>query len=196
MSNNKETVKKIIYCVFITLAVLSVYFGSFLALKKAQAYPKALASVTTITTIDQFKKVFQPALDLPSPVGQEEVVRFISTLVINALPSSQNTESAEKGNRQVIEFLEPYMFKNNVRHLMILGGLYSEMWDKHGNKEDYLNAEKYYKIGLQIGPKLPPMLYGLFTLYKSGGDKDNMKKIGEKILSYWPDDTGVRDTIK
>jgi len=35
----------------------------------------------------------------------------------------------------------------------------------------------------------------MFDLYQRKGDKENMKKIGEKILKYWPDDENIKKSI-
>lgn len=49
---------------------------------------------------------------------------------------------------------------------------------------------------LSIGPKLPPVLYGLLSLYATKGDIANEKEVAETILKYWPQDTRVSDILK
>jgi len=53
-------------------------------------------------------------------------------------------------------------------------------------------TEDYYLKAYAIGPKLPPVLYGLADLYASNGDVAKFKPVAEAILANWPDDKQMR----
>jgi hypothetical protein len=57
----------------------------------------------------------------------------------------------------------------------------------------YLNAaDYYYSKGLELGPKRPQFLYGMFDIYRIVGDVNNAEKIAGQILSQWPGDDKTR----
>ena len=88
------------------------------------------------------------------------------------------------------------MLKNNVRHLIILGQMYSVLWQKSGKEEDFKKAEEYYLKAMEIGPKLPPVIYGLLDLERASGNNEKIKEISKIIFQYWPEDERVRQTIE
>ena len=76
------------------------------------------------------------------------------------------------------------------------GQLYLTLFNNYGQKpEDFKKALNYYERAFMIGPKLPPVLYGLFNLYIQSGQKDKAKEIGQIILNYWPDNDQIRGLI-
>ncbi|MDO8557209.1 MAG: hypothetical protein Q7R98_01985 [Candidatus Jorgensenbacteria bacterium] len=185
--------KQIVATVLIAFAILSIYFGSYLPLSKAQKYVEALrAARSSARSISDFKMLFNIPLDFYSPIGNEEVIKFLSIDILNAITQKQ----PEEINRSLVEYIEPHMFKNDVRHLIILGQMYAILWREYGNKEDYLKSESYQQMALAIGPNLPPVLYGLLDIYQASGDKVKLMEIAKTIVKYWPEDEGVQKVIK
>lgn len=189
----KEILKIVIPYLLITVSLASIYYGAFLPFKKAQLYIKASRLLDLVRSVDDLKRVFRPVLETYSPIGQEETVKFTSTLILNSVSVDSTSED---GAAQSVEFLEPYMMKNNVRHLIMVGQMYRRLWERFGKEEYFIKSEKYLQDALSIGPKLPPVLYSLFELYSKKGDEEKAKKIGGTILNYWPDDAYVKSIIQ
>jgi tetratricopeptide (TPR) repeat protein len=181
--------KQSIAIIGIILAILSIYFGSYLPLVKSRRFITALGSASSVKTINDFQKNFDNAFKFYSPVGDEEMAKFLSSDILRAISQKEQSEAA---SRALVNYIEPYMFKNNVRHLIVLGQMYFVLWQKSGKEEDFKKAEEYYLKALAIGSKLPPVLYGLFDLERAAGNNEKAKEIGEKILKYWPEDERVR----
>ncbi|MDP3015314.1 MAG: hypothetical protein Q8N28_02795 [bacterium] len=182
-------IKKIIIVIVIVIVLFAIYFGSILPFKKAQLYIKSAYQMPSLKTPEDFKKVFDKLFGFYSPIGDYEAARFLGNNLVNAVANPKNPEIA---SRYLVEYLEPKMRKDETRHLLILAQIYFFLWEKSGNENDFLKSEEYYREALIYGPKLPPVLYNLFDLYRLRGDEENTRKIGEKILKYWPEDERVK----
>lgn len=182
-------IKKILISFGVLLAILSIIFGSYLPFVKSHSYVRAINMLNSIKTLPEFENVFGQVLSSYSPVGQEEIVKFFSSDIITSLVSQNNPEIL---SREIVSFIEPYLFKNDVRHLITRGNLYSLLWQKYRQESDYVKSEEAYRAALTIGPKLPPVLYSLLDLYNAKGDMEKLKEIANTILKYWPDDQKVK----
>ena len=188
----KQSIKIIICVIGILTAVLSIIFGSYLPLVKARLFIVSLSSASSIKTINDFQKNFDKPFKFYSPVGDEETAKFLSSDILKSISQKEQSEAA---SRILVDYMEPYLFKNNVRHLIILGQMYSVVWQKSGKEEDFKKAEEYYLKALKIGPKLPPVLYGLLDIERAKGNKEKVKEISEIILKYWPEDERIKSLI-
>jgi len=186
--------KNIIILFFVFLAIFSIYFGSILPFVKSQRYIKAVKNLSFVRSLDDFKNNFDKVLNFYSPVGDEEVVKFLSVSIFDIISNkNQNEEIA----RALVSYIEPYLFQNNVRHLLTGGNLYFRLWADYGRKDEYLEkAEDYLLKAYQIGPKLPPVLYGLFDLYYALGETAKARNIAEIILNYWPEEGKIIDKLQ
>lgn len=187
-----QTIKIIICVIGILGAVLSIIFGSYLPWVKSRLFITSLGSASSIKTINDFKKNFDKPFKFYSPVGDEETAKFLGSDILRAISQKEQSEEA---SRILVDYMEPYMLKNNVRHLILLGQMYSVLWQKSGKEEDFKKAEEYYLKALAIGPKLPPVLYGLFDLERAKGNEERVKETGEKILQYWPEDERIKEIL-
>ena len=186
--------KQFLIIILIILAILSIYFGSYLPLVKARRYVAALRSNQNVKTLEDFKANFDKSFAFYSPIGDEEIAKFLSSDIL-AIIASQNQQ--EKIDRALVTYLEPYTFKNNVRHLMVMGQMYGLLWEKYGRKEeDFQKAEEYWQKAFVIGPKLPPVLYGILNLYQAKGDQEKIKEVSEIILQHWPEDEKIKEILK
>src|SRR3989338_11583231 len=186
--------KQFLIIILIILAILSIYFGSYLPLVKARRYVAALRSNQNVKTLEDFKANFDKSFTFYSPIGDEEIAKFLSNDILSII-ASQNQQ--EKIDRALVAYLEPYAFKNNVRHLMVMGQMYGLLWEKYGRKEeDFQKAEEYWQKAFVIGPKLPPVLYGILNLYQAKGDQEKIKEISEIILQHWPEDEKIKEILK
>ncbi len=188
----KNVFKNVLISAGLILALLSVFSGSYLPIVKARSYIRAINMLSSVKDVPEFENVFGKALDIFSPVGQEEVVKFLSSDIVRGIVSQNNPEAV---SREIVSFIEPYLFKNDVRHLITRGNLYNLLWQKYGHIEDFAKTEEAYRAALAIGPKLPPVLYSLLDLYQAKGDFGKEKEIGNIILGYWPNDQNVRNIV-
>lgn len=173
------------------LALFSIIYGVILPINRSRTYIGGLQTLGTVKTTEEFKKKFKPALEHPSPIGDEEISKFMANDILNIV--SQNKDEGVR--KELINFIEPYMDKENVRHLLVMAQMYGVVWQDTKKDADYLKAEEYLLKARSIGPKLPPVLYTLVNLYQAKGDKAKLKEVGETILRYWPNDAGVKELI-
>jgi len=188
-----DTLKQFIIVLLILGAVASIYFAALAPLAKAQSYIHALRSIPSIGSVEEFKQVFDVPLTFSSPIGQEEVVKYIAS---NIQEISTQPNQPESVMRALAGYIEPYIFQNDVRHLIVMGQIYYILWTNYGRKDaDFEKAVEYFSKVRTIGPKLPPALYSLFSLYKEHGDIDKAKALAEDILKLWPDDAEIQKIL-
>ncbi len=197
---NNPLIKKIIAAAAVIFILYIAYYGSFLPLRKSQTFIKTLKGLQTIRSYEEFEKAFSVPINMPSPIGQEELVRNTSNIVLNLLQrGGGNPELAAA----LVDFLERYFnpilergrgmsFEQN---LYILGAI-NELAFFQTNQVKYLLAAKnHYSQGLELGPRRPQFLYGMFDIYRIEGDIPQAKAIAERILGQWPNDTRTKDAL-
>ena len=142
-----------------------------------------------VKSIPEFAANFDRVFNYYSPVGDEEVVKFVSSEILGAVTSGRQGEPI---SRALTEYIGPHLHKENVRHLMIGGRLYFSLWRLSGKESDYYAAEEYFRRAHEIGPKLPTPLYALLELYGNAGKKNELQEIAATIFSLWPQDTRLK----
>lgn len=185
----KLITKQFVIIALIILAILSIIFGSYLPLIKSQKYISALRAGSQVTSVEQFKANFDNPIKFYSPIGDEEVIKFLTNDILQIITQEKQSEPV---SRILAEYTEPYLFQNNVRHMIVGAEYYLVLWQKSGKEEDYQKSEEYFKKARDIGPKLPPVLYGMLNLYQIRGDAQKVQEIKEVILKYWPEDEGIK----
>ncbi len=188
-----EIVKTFVLIGFFILAVLSIIFGCYLPLRKSQLYIDALSLMPSVKTIQEFEANFDKSLKYYSPVGDEEVTKFLANTILQITSQQNQSEAIDK---MLADYIEPYLFKNEVRHLLAAAQLHEALLTKYKRMEDLQKAESFFQAAYAIGPKLPPVLYGLLDVYRMEGNNEKAKQIGETILQYWPDDKNVSNIVK
>lgn len=176
----------------IVLALLALYFGSLLPLTKAQSYIAAEHGMSSVRTLDDFLTNYDMALDLYSPVGDEETAKFLGGKILNIVAQGQS----EDVSRELVRYIEEHLFDDDVRHLMLQGQMYQVLWENYEQEEDYQKAVDYFELTHEIGPDLPPPLYSLFKLYGLKEDMENFERTGRLILERWPQDEKVSELLK
>lgn len=177
--------KKIIIISMAIGVVLSIYFTAYLPLAKSRRYISSILGSQEIQSLEDFYNNYNQSLEFYSPTGQEEAVRFTANDMLHAVANEVQQESFD---REIVSYIEPYLFEDNVRHLLIGAQLYFVLWKKYNHQEaDFSKAEYYYAKTLLLGPKLPPALYGLFDLYNEAGEREKQKLVGTRILELWDD---------
>jgi len=184
---------KIIAVILLILGVLSIYFGAYAPIVKARRYVSTINSLSTVSTVEDFENRFNKVFDFYSPIGGEEITKYLGTNIINIIGQG---DQPELPMRALVNYIEPHLLQKNVMHLLIGAYAYQALWNYYGYQEDdFIRAGNYYKKAFEIGPKLPPVLYGLMEMYQIKGDVNGMKEMGSLILKYWPEDENVEQII-
>lgn len=189
-------IKKIIIFIVIVMVALSIYFGSYLPLKKSQLWISVYRHTPQMQSFEDFKEVFNQPLDFYSPIGRSEELKFFTNEVLTLLKRNPSEPVA----RQLINYIEEkYQIffanpddRNFTKSFVSLGNIYRLLWSMYGQAEDFEKAEYYYQEGLKLSPGRPQFLYSLFDLYISGGDIVRAKEIGDEILEHWPQDSAFK----
>lgn len=179
----------------VLVAILAIIYGAYLPLAKSEAYINALQSANSVHTLQEFKDVFNRVLQFQSPVGDEETAKFLGNVILGIVSQSGQSEDV---SRALAEFVRPYFADQNVIHLLTAGNIYDTLWRKFHKEEDFAVAEAYYLRALELGPKVPPTLFGLLDLYRSkgGAELEKVQSLATTILKYWPDAFGVAQVQK
>lgn len=167
--------------------------GAYLPWAKATSYITALRNLPNVTSMDGFAKNFDEPLNMYSPVGDEEVVKFLGNDILQLVNQKDQPETV---SRALVSLIEPRLLLDNPRHLLTGAQMRFIMWSKFHNEDDYKITEQYYLKALAIGPRLPPVLYGLLDLYRQKGEKAKMQDIAKKIVGFWPNDDKVSALLK
>jgi tetratricopeptide (TPR) repeat protein len=173
------------------LAALGIYFGAILPLAKAQSYLDAQRRMENVHTMDDFRANFDVSFNLYSPVGDEEIAKFLAGDILNIVNQGQT----EEVSRQLVSYIEEHLFMDDVRHLLMLGQMYQVLWQNFQKEEDYQKAISYLEKTHELGPNLPPPMYKLLNLYMLHNDKENAQRIGDLILANWPQDENVKAAL-
>lgn len=186
--------KEILIILGIVASIAAIYLGSYLSFVKAQSYIFLVTSSENAgpQPLTDIIKKMDSAVGFYSPVGQEEVVRYITNDILNVL--IQTTQS-EQVDRVFTDYIEPHIFKQDVRHTLVMGEIYKALWEKYNRESDYYKSEEYYKRTLALAPRLPQALHSALDLYKVRGDKEKMREVGEQILKLWPDDQRTKEIL-
>ncbi len=187
-------IRQFLLIILIILSALGIYFGAYAPWVKSQAYINALKIIGggTVRSLGDYIGAYDKAVKMYSPIGDEEVTKFLSNDIMNVIVKSNQSEEV---SRALVNYVEPLLFKNNVRHLLMGGQMHFVLWKRFNKEEDYVKAEHYYLAARAIGPKLPPVLYELLNLYKEKGEVVKAKEVAQTILSLWPNDTEVRTFV-
>lgn len=192
--------KKIIAVAVSCLAVFAIYYGSYLPYKKSSVFIKTMRDLNNSPSLDEFKKNISAPLDLTSPIGQEELVRQIASLVSSVInqPNANQTvinDLVSYVNRYFDPIIARGVGMSFGQDLYLLGSM-NEIAFVKTNQLKYLEAaKKYYEIGRELGPKRPQVLFGLFDVYRMEGKVEQVKAVGEQILAQWPDEERTRQAL-
>lgn len=168
------------------ILLASVIYGSLLPFARSRRFIAALRSFAGIQSIEQFTAVFDSVFNFNAPIGDEEIIKFLSNDVTNIIA---NNNVPEVPARKLAEYIDSRLFKNDVRHLLTSGQIYYFLWKRFHEESDFRKAEEYFLKAGEIGPKLPPPLFALLSLYREGGKMDRAKQIAQRIIGLWPSDT-------
>jgi hypothetical protein len=181
-------IKKILAGMVVFLAILSLIWGVFLPWQMAKNYISSmrLAGENQVS-LEKFVNLFEVVLKFPSPVGKEEVTKFLS----NDIKSMVATQE-ERVAKSLVGFMNQYLFTDEVRHLLTRAEIHYTLWRRFGEREDFIKAAEAYQEAGKIGPNLPQPIYGLYNLFLESGQQDLTERAGKEILRLWPMETRIK----
>lgn len=196
-----STLKKIIAAAAAALVLAIAYYGSFLPLYKSMAFIGVYQNLNQSASLQDFENEFSRVLDIPSPVGQEELVRNMTNIILSSLRGlTGDTRAAE----ELVRFAEGYYAPiisygrgmSFGQDVYLMGAINEYMFTLTKNPQYLLDAQRYFQQGLELGPKRPQFLYGMFDIYRMEGNADGARAIGEQVLSQWPSDAMMRQALQ
>ncbi len=186
---------------FVAAIILLViaFYGNFLPLRKSQTLIDSLRNVQGSKSIADFKNTISTALDFPSPVGQEESVRNVASVVMGVVQQTSDPQVIT----DLVGYIEGY-YKPIIdqgagmsfgQNLYVLGATNELAFVKTKQPQFLTAAQNYFAEGLRMAPKRPQFLYGMFDVYRIEGNVDGAKGIAAQILTYWPNDDRIKSGL-
>jgi len=194
----EQTTRKILaVSVSVLVAAVAVY-GNYLPLQKSKLFLRAISILPANATQDNFREIqmiLDEPLRAPSPIGQEEIVREAAKRALGYVTSD--------GAIPLVDYIEKYyapIAKSGrgmsfSQNLLMLGLLHRQAFIATGDPSHFQAAKAYFEEGYERGPRRPQFLYALLQMYQAEKNVAGAKKVGEEILSLWPEDRTARESL-
>jgi hypothetical protein len=197
-----KTTKQII-AVALSIFILGIaVYGSYLPMRKAEIYITTLQSLQSspVSSLDELTSRIAVPLDYPSPIGQEELVRNISNNILGFISQGADPTSTAVLMSFLDGYYEPIMARGKGmsfgQDLYLMGALNEMAYVHTGDPTYIMDSQKYYEEGEAFGPNRPQPLYGLFDVYRAEGNVASTTAVAEKIMSNWPTDTSIGQSLQ
>lgn len=189
-------IKYIIALAVTALVIWLLYFGIYSPFMKAQLYVDVSRDSQNIHTLGDLTDTFKPAMEFPSPVGQDEVVSSY-TGVLYSIVSHQTQEAViraiiSEAEKWAIPFLDKGKGFNYNQTLFNIGSIYEYGAIKLKDQGYFMKSLEYFKLGSMLSPGRQAFVYGLINLYQIEGDVTNLKKEVDYALTLWPSDQNLQ----
>ena len=197
--HQNTNVRKVIG-VALSVVILGIaWYGNYLPLAKSQAFITTLQSLGSARTLQDFEGDLAKPLDMPSPIGQEELVRQAASTVLSVVQQVTDPTIVTDLNKFIHGYYDPLIARGRgmsfEQDLYIMGGVSELSFQKTQNPQFLQDASNYYTEGNKLGPKRPQFLYGLFDVYRTEGNIASSTAVADQILSQWPTDTATRQAL-
>lgn len=196
-------IRKIIAVILAVTLLVLAYLGSFLPMRKSTAFVRGIRAIDVIFASDKFtselfENIMSKSLLMPSPIGQEEIVRQVTNIALDIIQqSSGKPKNAESLVNFAESFYAPIIRRGRgmsfSQNLYVLGLMHRAALMQTRDGRHLAANIAYYEEGLRLSPNRPQFLYGLFDAYRLAGDFEKARKIGEKIVANWPTDKKVAE---
>lgn len=196
-----RTYQKVAGIIIVALIFGVSVYGSYLPMRKAEMFIATLQGLQSqpASSLDDLKQRISIPLDYPSPIGQEELVRNMANSILSFVQQGTSATSTA----QLIGFLNQYYAPIIVRGKgmsfgqdLYLNGAINEIAFAETGDSSYLStAQQYYLQANALGPNRPQALYGLFDVYRAGGDTTDTIAVAQKIMTNWPTDTRIQASL-
>lgn len=196
---NDRTPQKIIAVACTVGLVAIAYIGSYLPYQKSSGFISSMQLFGTVRSWDDLQAIMAAPLDAPSPIGQEELVRNSSNVIVNLVRAVGGPNKIDIIHRAMVfmgNYYGPILAKgrglNFTQNLYVFSSLNEEAYVATNDPAYLAAAEKYLTEGLSLSPNRPQFLYGLFDVYRLEHNRAAAERTREKILELWPNDQQVR----
>ena len=189
--------KKIVAIIASLLVLGVLYYGSFLPLKKSSAYIRALQNIGNAKTLKDFIDTVSVPLDMPSPVGQEELVRNVGGSILSLIKANgENAALTDAAVKFLMSYYEPILVRGRgmsfEQDLFIVGTMNEIAYLKTKDEKYLDNAVRYFEQGRELGPERPQFLYSLLDVYRLKSDIPRATEVAQKLIALWPNDTRLQ----
>jgi hypothetical protein len=197
----QRTTKQIIAAVVTILVLFVAVCGSYLPMRKAEMYIGALQSLQTqpVTSLQDLENRVSPALDAPSPIGQEELVRNFANSVLGFIQNNQDATNTMAILGFLHGYYDPILAPGKGmsfgQDLYLMGAIHEIAFVKTGNQQYLALSKQYYEEANTLGPNRPQALYGLFDVYRFMNDMPDAVSTAQKILTNWPTDQSIKQGL-
>jgi hypothetical protein len=195
-----QLTRQLISVALTAMLAATAAYGSWLPMRKLALFLHAQDSLPTIHTAAEYMALLSAALDAPSPIGQEELVRWSAQTVTDLI---QTGRTKPQSTVQFVEFLNHYFLPIVQRRTgnsfaltaHVAGTLQMEAYFRMGDPAYLTDAGTLFLTGLEASPRRAEFLYGLFDVYRLAADTGRVKAIADQILTQWPDDQLTRASL-
>lgn len=194
---------KQIIAVFISVFILfMIIYGSYLPYRKSQSFILAMRTLQSgkINTLEDFFNIVSNPLEMKSPIGQEEIVRQFITYFSGLISQNNNVEITKLLMDYIKKYYEPIVERGKGlsfnQQLYLTGMLNLNAYTQTGDEKYLKDARKYFEFSYNLGPKRPQAIYGLLNVCKLEKNKECIKDLAEKILTYWPEDKDIQKILE
>lgn len=193
--------KKIIAVVSSLALLWAIYYGSYLPFKKSQSFIDVLRNMANMTSIEEIESSFSAVFAVPSPIGQEELVRHFANIALQT--AQQSGRDNPELTKRLVAYLEnaydPIIGRGRGmsfnQNLFLLGAINHVAFVQTQEKVYLDRAIELFEEGRSRSPHRPQFLYQLFDVYRLAGDQEKASEVGEKIIELWPNDTRIKSQL-
>ncbi len=191
--------------IILSIAILGVAaYGSYLPMRKAQIFIATLQGLQTpagqATSLQDLENKLSVALNYPSPIGQEELVRNMANSVLSFIQQGADPTSTAELISFLNTYYDPILSQGRGmsfgQDIYLEGAINEIAFAETGDKSYLATATKWYQEANALGPNRPQALYGLFDVYRAAGDTTDTIAVGTKILANWPSDARIETALQ
>jgi hypothetical protein len=128
---------------------------------------------------------------LPSPIGQEELVRNFASNVVNVIGTYPNPAVVSPLVQFATDSFAPILTVGRgmsySQNFYVLGNLYQAAFIRTHDVRYLDGAESFYRKGAEGAPRRPQFLYGLLDVYRLKGNVAGVMEMQDTILKLWDD---------
>lgn len=198
-----ETTKRIIASGVVLAAIAVLIYGTYLPYRKSRMYLAALESSSQATSLDTFLVPYMAALEAPSPIGQEELVRnFGGTVgnIVNGAKAGTNPTLVRALGATLDKYAQPVLERRSglsqaQTYYTVLSAY--RIIDGHDDTKNF--RDRYGALlrrGIEISPDRPQFLYGLVDFEQRYGSEEQARIYAERVKELWPGDQNIDRVLR
>lgn len=196
-----ELAKRIIAIAVGVAGGAALIYGTYLPYRKSTLFITAIQTTQDATSLQDFLTPYMAALEAPSPIGQQELVRnFASTVssVANNLRQSQQNLRPELVralgatlDRYALPVISVRSGASQAQTFYALASAYDALDAIDESKEFRGRTDQLLHRGIELSPDRPQFLYMLVDFAQQHGSEAEQLGYLEHILRLWPTDAQV-----